>query len=315
VVTPSIGFSYRPDFSDPRWGYFRQVTLRGDSTVRLDRFNGSTPRGKLASMNISVSNLFQMKTGPEDKPKKIDLFTLNFSTSHNFAAKEFQQSDLSSSLFANPSQNISLNMSMSHSFYDYDSTGRRINQLLYKRHGIFSGRYLRLTNVNVGASFRLQGRSGEAAGAGQQPLAESQEEADELLPVPVQDRFTPEQYFSDTSVPWQASFSLSLNINRSNPLRPTKTAQLSLSNADIRLTKNWRVGVSGQFDLLEKTIIDQRYTIYRDLHCWEMQFFWTPSGFRSGFYFRLSIKAPLLQDIKLERRGGRTSVFGGGPYY
>jgi hypothetical protein len=72
--------------------------------------------------------------------------------------------------------------------------------------------------------------------------------------------------------------------------------------------------MSGQFDLREKRIVDQRYTIYRDLHCWEMQFFWTPTGFSKGFYFRLGIKAPLLQDIKLERRGGRTTVFGGSYY-
>jgi hypothetical protein len=87
-----------------------------------------------------------------------------------------------------------------------------------------------------------------------------------------------------------------------------------VDNAEIKLTKNWRLGMSGQFDLREKRIVDQRYTIYRDLHCWEMQFFWTPTGFSKGFYFRLGIKAPLLQDIKLERRGGRTTVFGGSYY-
>jgi hypothetical protein len=318
VVTPSIGFSYRPDFSDPRWGYFEQVTLkgsRGDSIVTLDRFDGSTPRGKLGSMNISVGNLFQIKTGPEDKPKKIDLFNLNFSTSHNFAVKDFKQSDLSTSLFANPAQSISLSMNMSHSFYDYDrATGQRINRLLYKKHGIFSGRYVRLTNVNIGANFRLQGRSGESGASGSQPPAQA-EALEEAPPFAEEDRFSPEQFFTDTSVPWQASFSLSYNINRSNPLNPSKTAQLSLTNANVQLTKNWRVNFSGQFDLREKTVVYQSYSIYRDLHCWEMSFTWTPGGFRQGFYFRLNIKAPLLQDIKIERQGGRTSVFGGGPYY
>lgn len=312
VATPSLGFSYRPDFSDPRWGYFERVTLqgsRGDSTIRRDRFGGSTPTGKTASMNMSLGNLFQMKTGTEDNPKKIDLFNLNFSTGHNFAAKELKQADLTSSLFANPAQNLSISLGASHSFYVFDyRLGRTINRFLYK-----DGRFLRLTNVNLGASFRLQSKSRETGGTGETPPAEGQTEEEETLPA-VKDRFAPQQFFSDTAVPWQASFSLTYNYSRFDPRRPIKTAQLSVDNVEIKLTKNWRVGMSGQFDWREKRIVDQRYTIYRDLHCWEMQFFWTPTGFSKGFYFRLGIKAPLLQDLKLERRGGRTTVFGGSYY-
>jgi len=323
VVTPSVGFSFRPDFSDAFWGYYQHLTFktaRGDSTVRRDRFGG-TPGGKLTSMNFSVGNLFQMKTGPDDSLRKIDLFTLNLSTSHNFAVAEFKQSDLSSSLFANPTQNTSINISASHSFYEYDpKPGRTVNRLLYKSaRSIFKKRYLRLTNLNAGASFRFQGKGGASAGPagrfGALNDAGDEEESPESIPGVGQDRFAPETYFTDTNVPWQASFSLSLNQNRSNPARPTTTANLTLNNADLQLSKNWRVGVYAHFDLREKTIVDQRYTIHRDLHCWEMQIFWTPTGFSKGFYFRLGIKAPLLKDIKVEKRGGRSSVFGGSSYY
>jgi len=325
VMEPSLGFSFRPDFSDPLWGYFQQVTLPDGTTQKLDRFNGATPRGKQASLNMSVRNLFQMKTrtgaaGPDEKLKKIDLFTLTFSTAHNFAVSEFKQADLSSSLFANPSQNISFNMSASHSFYEYDEKlGRTVSRFLFKKNrGIFDNRYLRLTNINVGSNFRFQGKSGGAglgdARMGNVPSSAASDE-EEAIPNVVRDRLAPETYFTDTTVPWQASFSLSLNHNRSNPAKPNTTAQLTLDNANLQLTKNWRVGLYAAFDLREKTIVDQRYTIFRDLHCWEMQFFWTPTGFSRGFYFRLGIKAPLLQDIKLEKRGGRTSVFGGSSYF
>ncbi|MDZ7344336.1 MAG: putative LPS assembly protein LptD, partial [candidate division KSB1 bacterium] len=315
VVTPSIGFSYRPDFSDPRWGYYQRLTLPDGTVISRDRFNGTTLSGKQASMTFSVANLFQIKTGPEDKPKKIDLFNLNFFTSHNFAAKEFRQGDLGANLFANPTRNISLNLTMSYSFYDYDrTTGQRINSLLYKKNGLFSGNYLRLTNLTAGASIRLQGKTA-GGGSAAPPVTEAQKEVESWLPASPRDRFTTEQYFTDTSVPWQANFSLSFNYSRSNPLFPIKTAQLSLTNADIQLTKNWRLGVAGQFDLIEQKIVDQRYSIYRDLHCWEMQVFWTPSGIRRGFYFRLGIKAPLLHDIQIEQRGGRASVFGGSNFY
>jgi len=317
VVEPSIGFSYRPDFSNPRWGYFEQLTLqgaRGDSIVRRDRFNGATgAAGEQASMNMSVRNLFQMKTGRGDTLKKIDLFTLTFSTFHNFAAKQFKQSDLSSALFAYPTQNFSFNLGASHSFYDYDrATGRTINQLFYKKN---RARFLRLINVNFDASLRLQSKSGEANPNAPAKSTEYENELDGTIPISPSDRLSPRDYFTDTNVAWQASFSLRFNYNRSNPLNPSTTAQLSLDNASVTLTKNWRLSFYGQFDLREKIIVDQRYTVTRDLHCWEMQFFWTPTGFSKGFYFRLGIKAPLLRDIKVEKRGGRTSVFGGSSYF
>ena len=322
TMEPSLGFSYRPDFSDPKWGYFKTVTFANDSTVRRDRFNGATPQGEQASLNMSLRNFFQMKTrtgaaGAEDKLKKVDLFTLTFSSFHNFAAEQFKQSDLSSSLFANPAQNISLNASTSHSFYEFDQKlGRTVNRLLFKKNRrLWENQYLRLTNVNVGASFRFQGKGG-ANSAGQfETVKNDEEKEEETLPELPPNRLAPMSYFADTEVPWQVSFSLSFNQSRANPAKPSTTAQLTLDNADVTLTKNWRVGVYGSFDLRDKKVVDQRYTIYRDLHCWEMQFFWTPTGYSKGFYFRLGIKAPLLKDIKIEKRGGRSSVFGGSSYF
>ena len=316
VMEPSLGFSFRPDFSDPAWGYFQEVMLPDGTIKKFDRFNGATPVGKQGSLNMSLRNLFQMKTGPDDKLKKIDLFTLTFFTAHNFSTSEFRQSDLSSTLFANPTQNISFNMSASHSFYEYDQKlGRTVSRFLFqKNRSIFDNRYLRLTNLNIGSSFRFQGTSGEAR-TFKRDSTNIEGKLDDATPGAIPDRLGPKQYFTDTAVPWQASFSLSLTHNRSNPAKPSTTANLTLDNADIRLTKNWRVGLYAHFDLREKTIVDQRYTIYRDLHCWEMQFFWTPSGFSKGFYFRLGIKAPLLKDLKVEKRGGRTSVFGGSSYF
>jgi len=313
VMEPSIGFSFRPDFSDSWWGYFNELRFADGRTIRRDRFNGASGgQGKQGSMSISVRNLFQMKTGPDDKLKKIDLFTLSFSTSHNFAAKTFRQSDLSTSLFATPIRNFSFSLSSSHSFYDYDTTKHQpIDRLLYKRNGIFSGKYLRLTNVSFDASWSLQGKSSAAELANLQKNASREADKEETIPTVTQDRFAP-VYFTDTNLPWNASFALRYNHNLFDPTKPVSTFQLSLSNASVTLSKNWRLNMSGQFDVQKKQIVDQHYTITRDLHCWEMRFNWTPTGFSKGFYFYLGIKAPLLRDLKIEKRGGRTSVFGGG---
>ncbi len=309
VMTPSLSFNYRPDFSAPSWGYFQEVTLLDGRKQRFDRFGG-TEQGQVASLNFSVGNLFQMKTGPEEKPRKIDLFTLNVSSGYNFAATTFKYSNLFSSLQANPVRNMSLGLSAAHTFYDYDrATGAAINRLLWKRNSLW-----RLTSMNANATLRLQGSgSSETSAAAAPPLAGENEE--ELLPPPnLDERFLAgqQQRFVDTSIPWNVSLALTLSYNQNNPLRKTRQAQLSLQNGEVRLTKKWRVGVSAQYDLVKKNLFDQQYSIYRDLHCWEMQVLWTPTGFRQGFYMRINIKSPILQEVKVEKRGGRSSVFGGG---
>lgn len=305
VVRPSLSFSFRPDFSDPRWGYYQEVTLPDGTKEKFDRFGG-TSRGKQMSLNASLGNLFQMKTGPEDKPKKIDLFNLNFSSGYNFAAGAYKFSPLSSSLQANPARNLNVGIAASHSYYDYDSTGATIPKLLADRHGWFSAKFLRLTNVGVNASLRLEGQ-GESGAA---PTANPETVTEERDPLGLNNPY--QNYsFEDTSIPWSVNLALSLNYDLNNPFKKSKRAQLSLQQGRVALTKNWEVSVSGQFDLVEKSIVYQNYSIHRNLHCWEMQLNWTPSGFRKGFYLRINVRAPNLQDIKIEKRGGRDSVFGG----
>ena len=55
VLTPSIGFSYKPDFGDPRWGYY-DTYMKGDNAITYSKFAGSlhgTPsRGTSGSINF-----------------------------------------------------------------------------------------------------------------------------------------------------------------------------------------------------------------------------------------------------------------------
>jgi hypothetical protein len=42
--------------------------------------------------------------------------------------------------------------------------------------------------------------------------------------------------------------------------------------------------------------------ISRDLHCWLMNFQWSPLGPYAGYRFEIKVKAPQLQDIKLTKQ-------------
>ncbi|MDZ7266655.1 MAG: putative LPS assembly protein LptD [candidate division KSB1 bacterium] len=312
-MAPSVSFFYQPDFSSAFWGYYQELNLPDGSRVKRDRFGG-TSQGKLASVSFGLANLFQMKVGSEEKPKKINLFNLGLSTGYNFAARRFKQGPLSSNLQASPGRGVSLSLNAGHSFYDVDSSGIEVKRLLWKKHGLLSGKFLRLTNVSLNASLQLQGETGGspapvevnppepfAAGTGTTGPPES------FSP------FAPPPDGGEISVPWSASVSLSYSLNRANPRRPTKYAQLGIPNARVQLTKNLSLDYSAQFDLVKKSVIYQSYGVHRDLHCWEMRLTWIPGGTRQSFYMSISLKAPL-QDIKLEKRGGRASVFGGSYY-
>ncbi len=304
VMTPTLSFSYRPDFSSRDWGYYTEVRDSLGNVLLRDRFSG-TPTGKQASLNFSLGNQFQMKWLSGEEEKKINLFTMNISTGYNFAATERKMRSISTSISARPGKKLTMTASLSHSPYVYDTELKReIDRFLVQENGILSGNWLRLVNININANFSLQGGKGGAAASRPRSSLADGFERFEMQPVSI-----------DYAVPWSASFTLRYNVSKSDPANPRKTAYFSINNADIRLSEKWRIGFRGQFDFLKRQVVSQYWNIYRDLHCWEFSLNWNPVGSGKSFYFRLNIKAPQLRDIKLERRGGRSSIFGGGYNY
>jgi hypothetical protein len=63
-------------------------------------------------------------------------------------------------------------------------------------------------------------------------------------------------------------------------------------------------------NLLEKKIVSQSISVTRDLHCWQLAFSWTPSGYGKQYSLLINIKSPTLRDLKYEERGGRRSSLG-----
>jgi len=305
VVTPSISFSYRPDFSSSFWGYFDVVKLPGGQVQKIDRFGG-TPIGAQKLLSFSLRNLFQMKTAQGEKEKKFDLFTLDFSGGYNFEATTFKMSNLNTSLRADPTRNISVLFQASHDFYAFDPQLRqRVNRLVFRDH-----RLPRLVDARLNVNVRLEGRAG--ANLQGRPTGEAQEEG-QALRTPQELSARPEDRFGATEgpsqgggfeIPWRASLNFSYDLNRANPFFPQSNAYLEMTGVEVQLTKNWRVFYSTRYDFTEREFLTHDLTIYRDLHCWEAQLHLTRSGFFNAFYFRINIKAPQLREIKFERRGG-----------
>jgi hypothetical protein len=77
----------------------------------------------------------------------------------------------------------------------------------------------------------------------------------------------------------------------------------------FNLTPAWKIDASTSYDLLQRTVAAPLIRVYRDLHCWEMTFDWSPTGFNRYFQFAIRLKAPQLQDVKVTKQRSGRDIF------
>jgi hypothetical protein len=112
--------------------------------------------------------------------------------------------------------------------------------------------------------------------------------------------------YVDFNIPW--NFTIGYTLNADSRYIPAKWADsIVVSHAvnlsgELQLTELWKLAVitGYNFDLKQMTITS--FNLYRDMHCWQMQFMTFPFGPRKHFNFTLNVKSTVLQDLKLVRR-------------
>ncbi|RMF08937.1 MAG: hypothetical protein D6762_04675, partial [Candidatus Neomarinimicrobiota bacterium] len=310
VLSPAISFRYTPDFSKPflgrDLGYVETITDTAGQALTLDRFAGTlaggTPQQKVKALAFSANNVFQAKLTRDGQTRKIDLLTYTLSTNYNYVAKEFRLSNLQSSVRTKLGRSLNLDLSMTHDFYQWDdSTHQRINHLRTHETGL---PLPRLVNLNLGTSFRFSGKRMTFSAAAEDSLPQTDTSG---LELEESYRYSSRLQEVARRMPggqlWSSSVSLRYSLNNSNPDRRQKTFWMN-TNSTVQLTRNWRIRYTARFDLVTRSLVSHSFSIYRDLHCWEMSVNWTPSGYGRGFYLKINVKSPNLKDLKLEQRGG-----------
>ena len=133
VITPTVNFTYAPDFSAERYGYYatyQKTDADGKvSLVHYSPFQGaafSPPgSGKTGMVSFDLSHNLEMKVKSDDDStgfKKISLIDeLRTSMSYNFAADVRPLSDLSTSLRLKLSKSYTLNLSAIFASYVYEA--------------------------------------------------------------------------------------------------------------------------------------------------------------------------------------------------
>lgn len=299
TISPSVSYNYRPDFSKDMWGYYDEYVDSSGNVVRYDKYSGQVfggaGSGESQSINLSIGNLFEMKTmkDPTDTTStqdKIKLLSLSLSTGYNFAADSLRLSDLRVSYNTSIGEWLNLNGSSNYTFYDF-AGGRKINEYLAaKGKGLF-----RITSFNLSLSTSL---SGDKI-AGETRTGEDEEEEDQAYNYVIGN----EEIKPNFAIPWNLSLYYSYNFSKPTPDNWTESQGIGM-NFSVSLTENWKISGNANYDFKRHEIASPSISIYRDLHCWEMNLRWNPIGTYRGFNFEIRMKAPQLSDIKVTRNQG-----------
>ena len=158
VFTPTVSFSYAPDFSASRyvyWDTYQKTDANGNvSLVEYNQFQGmvfgAPGKGKTGNISMDISNNIEMKIKSDDDStgfKKISIIDeLGASMSYNMAAETRPWSDLSTRLRLKLSKSYTFNMNAVFATYAYevDEPGGRPyignrTEYSYGRFGRFQG--------------------------------------------------------------------------------------------------------------------------------------------------------------------------------
>ena len=305
-MTPSISFSYRPDFGADRFDYWQAVPVDETGTIRYFDVNaggvygGSPGRGASGAINFSLNNNLEMKvlntkdttqTNSDDQFKKVKLIdNLSFSTSYNLIADSFNLAPISLRARTTIS-GVSINMNGTVDPYVRDEDYQRVNRYAWTEKSGFA-KLGRLTRASI--SFGMQFQSGK----GQKKAARNEElvEEEKILPGEYED-------YIDFNIPWNFGFdySFSYSEGRTKDSKAKFTQTLGL-RGNVELTEKWSLRMNTNFDIMAREFSFTTFNVDRDLHCWQMSFNFVPFGYRKSYGFTISAKSSMLKDLKLEKR-------------
>lgn len=133
VVTPTVSFSYAPDFGDDRYGYYKsyqKTDINGNTTlVEYSPYDiniyRAPSKGKRGQVSFDLKNNLEMKVKSDDDStgfKKISLIDeLGMSMSYNFATDIRPLSDLRTNLRLKLSKSFTLNVTANFASYVYEA--------------------------------------------------------------------------------------------------------------------------------------------------------------------------------------------------
>ncbi len=308
VVRPSVGFSYVPDFTTEKLGYYRVYQTNAEGKQALysifgtGSFSpfGTPPQGNSGSVNFSLGNNLEIKVRSKKDTvtglKKVMLIdNLNLSTNYDLARDSLRWSNLNISGRTTLFKKVQINYGSSWSPYAVDSTGTVYNKFEWEvNHKLF-----RFENsswaLSVGYDFKANDKVKKKAEA-------AKGEPGEIEYI----RNNPNEYI-DWDNPWTLRVNYTFRYtgslaNRYTGEKANTFIQTLDFNGDISITDKWKFSLRSGYDFKNNDFSFTQVSILRNLHCWEMHFNWVPYGAQKSWSFTINVKSTVLQDLKLSKK-------------
>ena len=303
---PRLSYSFNPDFSDDKWGYYDTYIDTSGRIVKYDKFGnqifGGAGSGESQRLSISLGNVFEIKTikDPTDttsESHKIKLLDLSISSGYNFVADSLNIDNVNMSFRTQIGNILNIRGSSVFTPYEYIS-GRPINETLISN----GNAPLNMTSFNLNLSTSLSADTFKGSEddkkkvdeeKGDNELLGSGEKSDDYIELYKENE-------PDFSIPW--NLNLTYNYNYRNEGVGYKDERSNIgADLSFNLTQKWKFTFRGSYDVTNKKLNAPQVTIYRELHAWEANLVWTPIGSYKGFRFEIRLKAPEFRDLKLSK--------------
>ena len=315
TLTPQIGFSYAPDFSKQKYGFYQTVQSDSLGGYRVyspysNNAYGVPGSGAQANLNFSLSQNLEMKvlskrdTSGVKKIKLID--ELRVSGSYNFLADSLGLSNIPISFRTTIYGNFGINLSLTLDPYEVTPQGVRYNKLMIGR-----GLLGRVTSTGWSFGYTFKSRENKSQAAVNDintippeyfnPFSDPYG----LMDPTLRRHYMASSYY-DFSIPWNIGFNYVISygisyVNNGTTGYKQNVSQTIGFNGSVNLTPKTGISFTTGFDIQNKKLTTTSISITRDLHCWQMSFVWIPFGSHRSWSFNIGVKASSLADLKYDK--------------
>lgn len=343
VFTPTVSYTYTPDFGKSRYGYYDTYTYTDEDgevrTVEYSPYEGAVYGypGKNMSQNISFSidNNIEMKMKSDKDTtgyKKISLIDqLGASLSYDVANKKW--SDLSMNLRLKLTKSYTFNMNASFATYAYqfDENGNVVvgdrTEWSYGRFGRFQGYSGSFSYTLNNDTFKKlfgkkdedeknKDKEGKEGGEDEGTEEETEEQNNNSNMRKTEKASVDSDGYLAFKLPWSVSLSYSYSIreDRSKDINiKTMRYPYSLTHSlnvsgNFKIGSRWNMTYSTGYDFTSKEMSMTTLNITRDLHCFNMSCGLVFGPFTS-YNFSIRANSSMLTDaLKWDQRSNTGSA-------
>ncbi|MCQ2975428.1 MAG: hypothetical protein MJ211_11550 [Bacteroidales bacterium] len=321
VITPSIGFSMRPDFSSENFDYYRQDPTDPEGlkyySIYQNGIYGYPPSGKMGAITFSLANNFEMKVKTkkdttEGSLTKIKLLeNLSFSGSYNLAADSCKLSNISVNTGTRLFDKINVTVFGTLNPYKLDSLGRKTKYYEFKESN--GRKWARLESATISTSYSISSNSfGKNKDKKNADVDEDQAEVDEFGNViftteeieekrKLKQRKENDDEYNYYNVPWSLSGSYSFSYSKPGKDAPIINQSINFSG-NFTFTDKWTMSYNSGYNIQKRQFNTTSLSVTRNLHCFSLSFSIIPFGTLKSYNFRLAFGSALFQGIDYKRR-------------